>query len=205
MAIVCSACGAWTKPVVDHEEKTACCTECGHIEPRRFGPLFIVTGASGVGKTAVVPELQRLLPDWDVFETDILWDSGGDWSMVKCNWLRIAHSLMQSRRPVILCGSIKPADLNQCETRPFFTTIYYLALHCEDTTLAERLRARSAWRGWTEELVAKHQEFQQWFLDHATSEFEPPLALVDTTSISVEESACRIRDWALGRWHLEQG
>ena len=46
-------------------------------------PLFIVTGASGAGKTCVVPELRRLLPDWEVFETDILWDSGGDWFFVK--------------------------------------------------------------------------------------------------------------------------
>ena len=45
------------------------------------------------GKTAVITELRRLLPEWEVFETDILWDSGGDWQFVRSNWLRIAHSI----------------------------------------------------------------------------------------------------------------
>ncbi|WP_269474657.1 hypothetical protein [Paenibacillus sp. URB8-2] len=30
-------------------------------------PLFIVTGASGVGKTTVMQGLRALLPDFDVF------------------------------------------------------------------------------------------------------------------------------------------
>ncbi len=34
-------------------------------------PLFIVTGASGVGKTTVMQELRVLLPDFVVFSTDI--------------------------------------------------------------------------------------------------------------------------------------
>ena len=35
-------------------------------------PLFLVTGASGTGKTTVVPYLQRLLPMCDVFNMDIM-------------------------------------------------------------------------------------------------------------------------------------
>lgn len=33
-------------------------------------PLFIVTGASGVGKTTVIKELRRIMPEFDVFGTD---------------------------------------------------------------------------------------------------------------------------------------
>ena len=33
-------------------------------------PLFIVTGASGTGKTTVIKELRGLLPDVDIFDID---------------------------------------------------------------------------------------------------------------------------------------
>ena len=204
MAIVCKACGAWIVPVIDVNTQTARCPDCNFVEPRRFLPLFVVTGTSGVGKTAIVPELQQLLPNWDIFETDILQDSGGDWQMVKCNWLRIAHNLAQSNRPVILCGTIKPDELDRCETRPFFTTIYYLALHCDETTQAKRLRARPAWRGWTEEKIATHQWFAQWFIEHADSCFEPPLTIINTNQAPPREVAQQICQWAISRWNREQ-
>lgn len=35
-------------------------------------PLFIVTGASGSGKTYVIKQLRRLMPDYDIFDRIIL-------------------------------------------------------------------------------------------------------------------------------------
>jgi hypothetical protein len=166
----------------------------------RLLPLFIVTGASGAGKTAVVPELRRLLPEWEVFETDILWDSGGDWFFVKQNWLRIAHSIAQSGRPTLLCGTLLPEDVDRCDHREFFSQVHYLSPHCDALTLVARLRARPGSRGCTQEFIAEHLKFSQWLLDHATTVFDPPLETVDTTHSSVAEVAVRIRDWALARW-----
>jgi hypothetical protein len=201
--MVCAACGAWVEPILDHAAQTVRCPDCSHTEPRRFGPLFIVTGASGVGKTTIVPELQRLLTSWDIFETDILWDSGGDWEMIKCNWLRIVHSIAQSCRPVILCGTIIPANLENCDTLPAFTTIYYLALHCYNTVLAERLSARPAWRGFTEALIETHLQFNQWLLDNADTAFEPPLSILDTTRLSPQQAARAVREGAVAHWRQE--
>jgi len=62
-----------------------------------------------------------MLPDWEIFETDILWDSAGDWNMVKCNWLRIAHSIAQSGRPTLLCVTMRPAEIESCESLPLFS------------------------------------------------------------------------------------
>lgn len=204
MALVCNNCGAWMMPHIEMTAQAITCPNCDYREPRRFLPLFIVTGASGTGKTTVVPELQQRLPDWDVFETDIMHDSQSDWQMVKSNWLRIAHSLAQSNRPVILCGTITPDNLENCDHLAFFPAIYYLALHCEPGILADRLRSRPAWRGWTEEKISEHQRFTQWLVDHADTAFDPPLTVVDTTKATVQDVAMQICDWVKFRREIRK-
>src|SRR6476660_7453266 len=113
--MVCAACGDYNALIVDPRSQSAQCLRCGHAEPMRIVPLFIVTGASGVGKTAVVGELRRLMPEWEVFETDLIW--GADWQQVRNNWLRIAHSIAQSGRGTILCGTMLPEDIDRCDHR----------------------------------------------------------------------------------------
>ena len=198
--MICYACQAWITPKTDPEAGTFCCPECGFTETRRFPPLFIVSGASGTGKTALVPALQSLLPHWDVFETDILWDSGGDWNSIKCNWLRIAYSLLQAGRPVILCGTMNPQETDLCETRSYFSRLHYALLTCQPETLAERLRRRPAWRGFDEARIAEHLNYQNWFLERSQTLFDPPLVVFDTSDASVEEIAQQARDWATAIW-----
>lgn len=166
----------------------------------RLLPLFIVTGASGVGKTAVVEELRRLLPEWAVFETDILWDSGGDWQFVRSNWLRIAHTLAQNGRPTILCGTMLPEDVDRCDHRDFFSHVHYALLHCDDAIRGARLRARPAWRGCTEEFIAQHERFAHWLLRQGRLTCEPAMRVIDTTVEPAARVAEQIRDWALSFW-----
>ena len=195
MTIVCNGCGAYIQPLVNAEAQSVRCPQCAHDEPMRILPLFIVTGASGVGKTAIVPELRRLLPDWDIFETDVM--HAADWQQQRSNWLRVAHAIAQSGRHTILCGTMLTADIDQCDYRPFFSQIYYLNLHCADETRAARLRARPAWRGCDEAFIEKHRQFAQWLLEQATTAFDPPLVTVETTTESAQEVAAQIREWVL--------
>lgn len=60
MAIVCNGCGAYIRPAVNVEQQSIRCSQCQAVTPMQILPLFIVTGASGVGKTAIVSELRRL-------------------------------------------------------------------------------------------------------------------------------------------------
>jgi hypothetical protein len=175
---------------------------CGHQQAHRFLPLFIVTDPSGAGKTAIVLALQQLLPDWDVFETDILWDSGGDWTMVKCNWLRIAQQIAQrpAGNPTILCGTILPDQIAGCPSLPLFSAVHWLALLCEPAMLAERLGRRPAWRGWDEAMIAEQLRFADWLRDQWQNAYDPPLTIVETTNVSIEATASRVRDWALARY-----
>ena len=198
--MVCNGCAGWVDPVVDVEGQTVRCPECGHEEPVRIVPLFVLTGTSAGGKTAVIPPLRRLLPEWEIFETDILWDSQGDWHFVRCNWLRIAHSIAQSGRPTILCGTHLPEHLDACDHRRFFHPVHYLALYCDEETLVARLRARPAWRGCTEDFVQGQREFGKWLLENRDTAFDPPLVILDTSRTPLEETACDVRDWAVARW-----
>lgn len=203
MALVCTACGGYVRPVADKDAQTIRCPECGWIEPMRILPLFIVTGASGVGKSAVVPELRRLLPDWDIFETDTIW--GADWQQTRNNWLRIAHGIAQSGRATILCGTMLPEDIDRCDHRDLFSAVYYASLHCDDATRAARLRARPAWRGCTEAFIEAQAAFARWLLDNAGAAFEPPLVTIDTTPATPEAAARQIAEWALAHWRREAG
>lgn len=163
----------------------------------RLLPLFIVTGASGVGKTSVVEPLQQIMPDWQVFETDILWDSGRDWQFVRQNWLRIAHCIAQTGRATILCGTHLPEQIDACDCREFLSPVHYLILHCEDETLVARLQGRPAWHNQTDAFIAEQRRFNRWLVENATTAFDPPAALVDTTHASVTEVGRRIKAWAM--------
>lgn len=198
--MICTACAAWIAPIIDRAAHTLRCPECGFVEGYRPFPLFIVTGASGTGKSAVIPALRPLLPAWEIFETDILWDSGGNWDFVRNNWLRIAHSIAASGRPTLLCGTLVPETVDRCDHRHYFDPIHYLALHCHARTLEARLRARPAWRNHMEAFIAGQRELSAWLLRNATTAFDPPLVLLDTTDAPISDTAEQIRDWAASRW-----
>jgi predicted ATP-binding protein involved in virulence len=93
-------------------------------------PLFIITGASGVGKTTVIDELRYKLPNYIVFDVDSITDSNNDYGVIKNNWLRIAGNIAKSNVLTILCGTIMPWDIEKCDY--YFSKVYYLNLHCND-------------------------------------------------------------------------
>ena len=196
MALVCSNCGMYIQPQVMVDEQSIRCPICGHVEAMRILPLFVVTGASGVGKTTIAAHLRRCLPQWAIFETDII--HGADWQQVKCNWLRIAHALAQSGQPTLLCGTLLPDEVNACDHRPMFSQIYFLNLHCSDAVRQARLQARPAWRGCDAAFIARHRHFAQWLLEHAATAFDPPMPTVDTTDADPSAIAAQISAWALG-------
>lgn len=196
MAMVCRGCGGYIQPLVDIAAQTMRCPACDHVEAQRIVPLWIVTGASGVGKTTVVAALRALLSDWEIFDTDII--HAADWQQHRSNWLRLAHAIAQNGRYTLLCGTMLPQDMDRCDHRAFFSQIYYLNLHCDDTTRNARLLARPTWRQCdTPAFLERHRQFAQWLLDHAATDFDPPLLTVDTTHATPLETAQQIQRWAL--------
>jgi broad-specificity NMP kinase len=200
---ICPACGDRAeRPVVIGTDRS--CTRCGHRWSFRRLPLFALTGPSGAGKSTVGPLVARELSDRVVaVEQDVLWtaglrDSGDDGHPVfRATWLRMAAMLHQSGRPVVLCGTVAPPEFEPLPERVFFDGIRYLALVSDGEALARRLRARPAWRGWSEERIAEMLEFNDWLRASAAT-LDPPVRLFDTTDASVGATAKEVRDWITG-------
>jgi hypothetical protein len=155
-------------------------------------PLFIVTGASGSGKTFVIPELRKALPEFEIFDLD--WISrftGDDWQKLRNIWLRVARGIALGGRHTLLCGTMMPKDVEQCVDYSYFSKIYYLNLHCHDRIREERLRARK----WSDDMISEHKSFAAWLLEHADSDYDPPMPTIDTSETEPPEVATQIKDW----------
>lgn len=157
-------------------------------------PLFIVTGASGSGKTYIVKELRRIMPEFDIFDPDNLIEFiEHDWEKMRNIWLRVARNIAQSGRMTILCGTMMPWDIAKCVDFPYFKHVYYLNLHCNEETREKRLQERN----WSTEMIQEHKNFAKRLLEIADTEYDPPMPTIDTTEAAVSGVASQIREWVL--------
>ncbi len=192
----CMHCDVLTRLEADPIAKLLRCPCCGHTRPLASIPLFVVTGASGTGKSAIVDGLRRRLPHCEVFETDlILHVAELGWDRWRETWLLLAHGIALNGRATVLCGSLLPEQLEPLPARPLLGEIHFCNLDSPDEVLAERLRARPARRGWNEERIAHPQRFAA----SLRSRIDPTF---DTSSRSVEQVADQVARWVTD--HLRQ-
>jgi len=138
----CLTCGPDT--VLERKGAVLHCPGCGTREPVPDFPLYVVTGASGAGKTTITEPLRRALPGCDVFDTDIIVRVAMlGWDTWRNTWLRLAHGIALNGRVTILCGSLLPSQLETLPARKLVGPIRFCTLDCPDTILADRLRRRS--------------------------------------------------------------
>ncbi|WP_179775746.1 AAA family ATPase [Amycolatopsis endophytica] len=196
---ICPRCGDLAEvPVVAGDERL--CHRCGHRWPFRRLPLFALTGPSGAGKSTAGPALIGRL-GWrvTVLEQDVLWVAGlrddvDGHPTFRGTWLRMVAMIHQNGRPVVLCGTVVPPEFERLPERALFSEIHYLALVADPGVLAERLRARPAWRGWDEPRIAEMLEFNAWLHKNADN-LDPPVALFDTTSAPLAATVDRVVEW----------
>ncbi len=161
---VCPRCGEWSEPwAVSAAERKMACPGCGYEAPFLRLPLFVITGASGSGKTAMgerlVPELRGKCV---VLDRDLLWREEFREKLEAFNslWLRIARQVAQAGLPVLMYGTTLPEHIEGLGERVYFSEVHYLALTCSDAELVARLEGRPAWRGSASpEFVGKMREF----------------------------------------------
>ncbi len=194
MPEVCPQCGAYALRNIARDSACMTCTECGAQVPTNILPLFIVTGTSGAGKTSIIPFLRRLLPECLVFDKDLLGSTCYD--HIATSWLLLAYGIAQGGRHTIICGTMMPQEVELCEVRDRIGPIHFLNLHCNDVVREQRLRARPAWRkSSSDEFIEEHRRFAHWLLEHAATDYNPPMPTVDTSDTTPEQSAQEIALW----------
>jgi 2-phosphoglycerate kinase len=202
---VCPKCGVYSvEKVIEPEGPFAVCPHCGYRHRFLRLPLFVITGASGTGKSAVCLELPRKTSECVFLECDLFWcphfdKPEEDYRSFRDHCLRVAKSIGQSGRPVVLCGTVVPDGYEISAERRYFTEIHYLALVCEDEELKKRLTERPGWRRSSQpEFIRNMTDFNQWIKDNA-HKTQPPMTILDNTHLSVEGTVERIAEWIHGK------
>ena len=199
---VCPNCGEYAADKII-EGGHAVCPNCGFQHKFIRLPLFLLTGASGVGKTTTCLGLAARVKDFVVMESDILWRDEfnkptNDYRDYRETWLRVCKNISQAGKPVVLCGAAVPDQFERCVERRYFSTLHYLALICDDETLISRLKNRPAWRGSSsDEYIDEHIAFNRWLINNAPLT-EPPMTLLNTAEITVNESVEAVEQWLRG-------
>ncbi len=202
MINVCAKCGQYcVEKEIDPSGPYAICPYCGHRHPFRQLPLFVLTGASAAGKSTVNVMLPVVMSECVFIESDILWTPAfvdpddDDYRDYWNTWLRVAKNISQGGRPVVVCGSARPEQLESCPERRYFADIHYMALVCEPHELRRRLKRRPSWRHSSDTtFIEQMVQFNGWFKQNA-AQTTPPMRLLDTTHLSVKESVREVMRW----------
>lgn len=203
MFYVCPQCGEHRPDqIVDPEGPAVACPVCACRRLFLRLPLLAIGGPSGGGKSAALVALSGRADGVVALEADILWRPEFDrpdegYRDFFETWLRLALNIGQSGRPVAIFGGgfAVPANVEGCVARRYFSDVHYLALVCNDETLAARLKARPAWRNsGNEAFISGQFGFNHWLKENA-DRVEPKITLLDTTGLSIEETAARTAEW----------
>ena len=172
----------------------AWCPECGRRDhDAAIEPLFVVTGASGSGKTAIFAPLARALAGRCVtFDVDWLLDAAGAlsggrpiaWPAFWEAWLAVAHGVAQSGKPTVLLGSLMP-PLDGLASRRWVGDIHYLLLDCTDDLRHDRIESRPPWR---QHDIEKQTAFANWLRSQIPDR-------VDTSDKTPEDTATAVASW----------
>ena len=195
---VCHQCGLYrADKIIDPVGPYAICPECGYKHRFRMMPLFIVSGASGSGKTSVWQHMLGKCDDFVLLDSDILWSPAFDkpregYREFFETWLSMSNNISQSGRPVVLFGAGVgvPENIEPRVERRYFSTVKYIALVCKPEVLVQRLQERPAWRNaGSPEFIQEQLRFNQWFQDYRGT---PPICLIDTSSETIDLVSNRI-------------
>ena len=202
---VCPNCGMYSvEKHIDPSGSFAICPHCQYAHPFLQQPLFLITGASGTGKSTVCLYLTYLLKECVVLDQDILWGvvpdtSEDNYSVFRNVWLRVVKNVGQAGKPVVLCGTALPEQFEECPERRYFSTLYYLTLICDDDVLVGRLKGRPEWRmSYTPEFLENMLQFNRWLKANA-SLTQPPMTLYDTSNSNIDENVEYVAKWVRER------
>jgi hypothetical protein len=208
---ICPNCGQNTvNKEIDPRSPFALCPRCNHKHPFLSLPLFIITGASGSGKSTVAFRLAAALcKEAVVLDSDILWrpefaTPEDDYRAYRELWLRLALNISQSSLPVVLAGTAIPDQFEHLPERPYFSAIHYLALVATGADLTHRLQSRPTWRNTSSNSYVQDMlRFNAWLKANAGTT-SPPMQTLDTSALTVDETVERATVWFRTSWYHQK-
>ena len=141
LVLPCGDCGPSSAMSVDGAHSVIRCETCGTERALVRRPMFLVTGAPGVGKTTVVNCLAGRIDRLPVFDTDLFGDfSHPEWAAWASTWLLVVHGLAISGLSAVLCGyGLHRRDIDDLAARRLVGGIRALNLDLPDDELRARL------------------------------------------------------------------
>jgi broad-specificity NMP kinase len=167
------------------------------MKPDKKLPLFIITGASGVGKSTTCEMLFQNESEYIVMESDLLWHDvyntpKDNYRNYRELWLRVCANISQIGKPTVLCGCAVPEQFEVCIEKELFTKIYYLAIICDDEILENRMR--NGRKITDENWIKSSIDFNRWIKENAKKQ---NIDLINTTRLSLEQAAKEIDKWII--------
>lgn len=161
------------------------CDHCGAMGVLPTRPTFVVTGASGSGKTVLAHHLHAFLPNGVVADTDNFLGVAEFGHDAYFNVLmEFAFTVIQGGRTPVLCGTLMPERVDVVRSRDLLSTIAYINLDCSDEVREERLKNRPAWRASSSaQAIAEHVAFAAHLRERED------MMTLDATALSPSETA----------------
>jgi hypothetical protein len=173
------------------------CPSCGsRVGGVARASLFVVTGASGSGKTAILaPLASALAAECVTFDADLFLDAAGalshgqpiDWAAFHAALLAFAHGAAQSGRPTVLLAPLGPGTLESLPARRWIGDIRYLVLDCPDDLRRQRIAVRPPWRLHD---VEEQVSWGRWLRANVPER-------IDTSQGTPSDSAAAVASWVL--------
>jgi hypothetical protein len=183
--------------------------------------LYLVTGASGSGKTACLNKLRELRADVDWHDFDELGvpaNADRVWRQRTAeHWLRTAIQNQDSGRDTGVSGGIILGEVLACPSASQVDGVAACLLDCYDVVRIDRLRKRglhgatqdmlcwAAWQRmhavdpqWRQDVIrdggAPEMRWEQWESWRA-GDARWEVQVIDTTAMTIEEVALEISRW----------
>lgn len=183
--------------------------------------LFLVTGASGSGKTSCLGPLRDLHPEiaWHDFdELGVPSKPDKNWRQLRTElWVNTAVHYQKDGRDTSICGNIILGEVLACPSASQLERVATCLLDCYDVTRVDRLIKRGM-HGATQEMLCwaawqrMHAADPQWRQDVIKEDGAPDMAWdrwdtwergdprwqvtpIDTTELSIDEVAAAVSSW----------
>jgi energy-coupling factor transporter ATP-binding protein EcfA2 len=188
--------------------------------------LFLITGASGSGKTACLPALRALMPHvalHDFDERGVPLHADKAWRHRQAEaWIGVALGYQAAGQDMVLSGQVVPGEVLACPSAPRLAGLAACLLDCHDVRRVDRLRARpggaewatqdmlcwAAWQRmhavdprWRPDVIRDgawpEMRWERW-ADWARGDPRWQTWVLDTTDLRLDEVAARLAAWMAG-------